>query len=209
MSEATTEQVAYRPGKLVPVSSPQELRERTVRDYARNAERAGIAVPTRALELLAVADCEMVDAYSKGIDRSPTLPKKPKAKPATVTVAPADGLTFVDVMPEAARRGRDVYYVPPVKVSARWPFAMGRMKRILAGATKNRDPIKAVATCEMPVLALATLRLHFNYLQRGRNSRHNPFNGMSDADAMRMLVRSIEDICDQSSSKLGAWWVPK
>ena len=53
------------------------------------------------------------------------------------------------------------------------------------------------------------LRLHANYMMRGRESRQNPFNGLSEHDCRRALVRFTEDICDASSGRMGPWWVPR
>lgn len=199
-----TETVPYRPAMLKPVTSPTELRELTVRDYKRNAERMGLDVPVADLEKLALHDLHMVDAYESGVDLSPkkATPKK-KVKPEIVD--PTGGLPF-----KAPPSHIDSMTVADfMAISARWPFAMGRMKRILAGATPNRDPLRVAMTCEVPELALKMVRLHRNWLLRGRDSRHNPFRGLSEIDARRALVRFVEDICDQSSGRMGPWWVPK
>jgi hypothetical protein len=54
--------VDYKPAALVPVTDPLELRDRTVRDYKRNAERMGVQLSTSDVEKLATADLVMVAA---------------------------------------------------------------------------------------------------------------------------------------------------
>jgi len=198
------ETVEYRPAKLVP-KSPQEVRELTVRDYKRNAERAGLNPSASAIETLALLDCEMADAYMRGVDISPPRPKQAK-KPRIIQ--PKDDIDRA-MKAAPAKRDRPLSFADFVDISARWPFAMGRVKRIIQGATPNRDPLKVAATCEMPELAVALIRLQRNWLMRHRDSKHNPFRGMGDVDARRALVRFVEDICDRSSGKMGPWWVPK
>ncbi len=202
MAEVST----YRPAKLVPLTNPRDVREATVRDYKRNAQRAGIDVPLRVLEQLATHDCQMADAYvSRGVDLSPPRTKpRPKARP----VEPRDDLGGL-MKAAPATRDKPLTVADFTALSARWPFAMGRMKRIIAGATPSRDPLQVAATCEMPVLAVEVIRLQRNWLMRHRDSRHNPFRGLNDIDARRALVRFVEDICDKSTGKMGPWWVPK
>lgn len=197
----------YRPAKLVPLTSPQQVREATVRDYKRNAERAGLNPPMAALETLAILDCEMADAYMRGIDTSPPRPKRPAEKTKRI-IEPKDD---IDLRMKQAPVKRDLpmTFADFTAISARWPFAMGRMKRIIAGATPNRDPLKVAATCEMPLLAVELIRLQRNWLMRHRDSRHNPFRGLDDVSARRALVRFVEDICDRSSGRMGPWFVPK
>jgi hypothetical protein len=199
------ETATYRPAKLLPLTSPVAIREATVRDYARAASRTGAAPSSAELERRAVADCEMADAYMRGIDKSPPLKQKPRSKPAPAPYDPGAGL---DLKPGRSSASPEMA-ADFAKYSARWPFAMGRMKRILAGATPSRDPIQVAMTCEIPTLALAMLRLHRNYLMRSSESRNNPFRGLGEIDARRALVRFVEDICDKSASKMGPWWVPK
>jgi hypothetical protein len=199
----------YRPAKLVPVTDPIAVREATVRDYVRNAARAGIPVSTSTLEALAVHDCNMADAYlTRGVDLSPVRPKRAPQKKVTEVIKPKDDIDLaMKAAPPPATREAPVSHRDMTAVSARWPFAMGRLKRILAGATGHRDPIMVAMSCEVPELALDVLRLERNYKLRGRDSRHNPFRGLNEIDARRALVRSIEDICDRSTKWLGPWWV--
>lgn len=205
------ETATYRPAKLVPLQSAIQVREATVRDYVRNAQRAGIDVPVRTLEALALHDCQMADAYlTRGEDLSPKRVKKAPQKRVTELVQPKDDIDLaLKAAPAAERRDRPMTYQDFTAISARWPFAMGRLKRILAGAQGNKDPLLVAMSCEMPDLAVEVLRLQRNYLMRGRDSRHNPFRGLNEIDCRRALVRAIEDICDRSSSRMGPWWVPR
>lgn len=202
----TVEIADYRPAKLVPLKTPQQVREATVRDYKRNAERAGQSPPVEVLEKLAIADCEMADAYMRGIDLSPAARKRKPVEKTPRIIQPKDEID-AQLKAAPAQRDRPMTYADFLKISTRWPYAMGRMKRILEGAQPNRDPLKVAASCEVPDLAVKLLRLQRNWLMRHRDSRHNPFRGLNDRDALRMLVRSIEDICDQSTRRLGPWWV--
>ncbi len=196
----------YRPAKLVPLTSPQQVREATVRDYKRNAERAGQSPPVEVLEKLAIADCEMADAYMRGLDLSPPRKKKPAAEKPSRIIQPKDDIdTQLKAAP--AQRDRPMTYLDFLAISTRWPYAMGRMKRILEGSQPNRDPIKVAESCEIPDLAVKVLRLQRNWLMRNRDSRHNPFRGLNQRDALRLYVRAVEDICDQSTRRLGPWLV--
>lgn len=199
----------YRPAKLVPLTNPRDVREATVRDYVRNAARAGIDVPVSALERLATHDCQVADAYmTRGVDLSPPPPKRAPQKKVSELVKPKDD---IDAAMKAAPTKRDKPLTAQdfTAISARWPFAMGRLKRILEGAQGDRDPIKVAMSCAYPEFALRVLRLHRNYLMRNRESKNNPFRGLSEIDARRALVRFTEDICDASSGALGPWWVPR
>lgn len=199
----------HKPGKLAPIADPVALKEATVRDYRRDYGRIGVPLSARALERLAVRDLELVDAYERGIDKSPR-PKTPPKKKAPLIVTPEQAADeqLRPVLPEAQRE-RPVSLAEFTGASSRWPFAMGRIRRILEGATVHRDPIVMAMTATHPECALRVLRLFHDYKLRYRESRHNPFRGLGRIDAIRKLVRMVEDICDASAGQMGPWWVPK
>lgn len=203
------ELATYRPRPLVPLTNPRDVREATVRDYVRNAARAGIDVPSSSLERLAIHDCQMADAYmTRGVDLSPPVKKRAPRKGIAELVRPKDDIDLAMKAPlPVAKRERPMTYADFTGISARWPYAMGRLKRILAGAQGNKDPLLVAMSCELPDLAVEVLRLQRNYLMRARDSRHNPFRDLNEIDARRALVRAVEDICDRSSGRLGPWWV--
>lgn len=199
----------HKPGKLTPVTDPIALREATVRDYRRDFGRIGLPISPRQIERLAIRDLELVDAYERGIDKSPR-PKKPPKKKAPLIVTPEQAADerMVPVLPEGQRE-KPVSLAEFAACSARWPFAMGRVRRILEGAKPHRDPIVMTRTATHPTCALRLLRLFHDYKLRERESRHNPFRGLRRTDAIRKLVRMVEDICDASSNSMGPWWVPR
>jgi hypothetical protein len=95
----------------------------------------------------------------------------------------------------------------------RWQSAKGRVVRIMAGATVNTNRVVAYSTCELPHLAFALFRIYANVALRMRMPRPgdepNPYFGLSDIDANRLLQRQVEDICDLSTGRLGSWRTPK
>lgn len=202
------DRIPHKSAPLIPLKSPLELKEATIRDYMRNGERGGMPSSRADVEKLAKADLEMVDAYKRGIDLSPKLPKKRVKRDVIVPPTEMPGPQVRQGAP--AKRDRpDVLYAQAHKVSQRWPFAMGRIKRIIDGATQSASNAVLMSTCECPDLALEVRRLHADYLMRGRISKHNPFSGLSEDDARRKMIRMVEDICDKSSGRLGPWWIPR
>jgi len=191
----------YKPAPLTP-RSPTELREATVRDYAANARRMGLEVSTDALERVAVADLEMVDAYRRGLDTSPkTGPvKKPEARASQLIASPTDGPPL-----KAAPKHRerpDVLYKRAHLRSEKWSSAVARIARILEGAKAGLTLELTALNAEVPALALEYARLYANFRTRKRQ-----FSDRSNRDALRMFEAAVYDICDRSTSKLGHWWV--
>lgn len=211
------------------------LREVTVRDYKRAAERAGASVDLAAIEALALADCNTYAAVTR--DRKPVAAATPD--PAKVAekeqaldrqVKAETGTKLVDtvgssLIPQMARR---------TKPDERFSLAKGRMKQITRGAdplawtpstASDEDKYKAItSTCEIPELALALVRLEAHWslyvilhdappsmravLGRGLDET-NVFEGMAFVDAFKKYQRLIEDICDKSTGRLGPWRTPK
>ncbi len=102
-------------------------------------------------------------------------------------------------------------HADPRLISPRWPHAVARIFRICEGAKASAFD-RATDTSEVPRLAKRYAEIWLYYMTRTRpapmiGTDHNPFRGLSDYDAMRMFVRRVEDICDKSTGKLGAWYV--
>lgn len=207
---------------LVPPRSPQELREWTVEDYGRMARRFGADDDRAALERRALSDLQIADAVKR--ETPPPLPpnvdtirhqretrqERVDARAAAVGAEIQRGQVQVVSRKDPLLHGKTM---PDDK----WSFAKGRSARIMSGATQHSDPKIATSTCEMPALAL---RLYTIYacLSVARSLeksamrfrvRDNPFAGFNAKDRVRILRRLVEDVCDESSGRLGPWWVPK
>lgn len=193
------------------------LKERTVRDYVRAAERSGARVDLGAIERLAVADCETFDAVTRA-KRTPAPPAKPDPDKEAKRAAALDE--------EAASLGARVdhgdvtYENRPIPIlnakplpQTRLACMLMRVQRILEGATPSSDMRAMVLTCDAPDLALEVLRLHAQIATRHRMPRPgdeaNPFHGMSEIDCSRRYEAELINICDRSNARLGfgPWWV--
>lgn len=193
------------------------LKERTVRDYTRNYERAGFRVDPAAIERLAVADLNLADNYDAAIPDSAYVPDAAKdaAKVAEKEAAVAEEAEKVGaeiVTGKMIRRELATLHASP-RPGSKWSFAMGRLARILQRPnTPSRTPWK---DCEIPHLAERAHKLQaFIALDPQRRMKkvggeRNPFYRLSDRDFERKFRRMIEDICDESSGRLGTWWTPK
>lgn len=206
---------------LRPITDPLELRDRTIRDYARNMGAAGMPSDVAGIERLAKADLELADGYNRDTPAgiAPTEAQRAAArqaaKEAAAEQARADGV-------EIQRKPRDLgpqFDLPPeYERSERWMLAKGRLARIISGAgLPARHPDGSfnfhamTATCEVPHLAYRYLAAWCNFDLRylPETARHNPFFMMSTREASLKLAREVEDICDASSGRLGPWQVPK
>ena len=201
--------LGYRPAPLRPITDPRELRDVTMRDYLRAAERSGRPVDMVEIYRTAIRHLEIVDAYNRGIDLTrPTEKPKQSAEPRRF-VAPEHPGERVAVAPTTGIRDRNILHRNPIEVSMRWSHAIARIRRIIAGASAGSSLAAGTTTAECPDLALRFLRLWADFMTRHRESRHNPFRGYSEADCARIFMRGVEDICDASSGRLGPWMVPK
>lgn len=109
-------------------------------------------------------------------------------------------------------------YANPRLLSSRWPYACMRINRICEGAKPVRTSgghvsyHESVRTAQCPGLALRYLETYFYLMTRHRpppavGADHSPFRYMTDRDALAKFVAIVEDICDQSTGKLGGWYV--
>ena len=203
---------------LVPPRSPQELREWTVEDFTVMNRSQGLPDAREVVERQVVRDLELYDA----VKREHPVPLAPT--PSDVAEQRATRQEKIDA--RAAEKGATIQRQPGQVVSrpniiehgrptpgSRWSYALGRLKRIVAGATNHPNPVIATSTCEMPKLALEVYRMYAQVATRRVPMRPgdeaNPFYGLSQVDFGRVLQRKIEDIADRSSGRLGPWFVPK
>lgn len=203
------------------------LREVTVRDYKRNAERAGLNVDSAAIEALALADCNTYAAVLR--DDTPSLPAAPdpekeaeKAGALEREIAEKAGATLLDEpvqsVPIPLLAGQNA-------PDSKWAAATSRCAAICRGGdplafarpgASTTETMRAItSTCEMPELAMEIERIKAHWgiymLTGGRGTGRvmeepNIFAGLRMEDALRKYRRRIEDICDRSEGKLGSWW---
>lgn len=206
-SDSVTVQVP----QLKPVTDPHELKNLAVREYADKAQRMGRTVSSAALERFAVQELNLVDAFHRW-----ARPASPKPRPAPAPAPPKNRLAELGLKPVerssrerlAARTRVPLTERPVLDVSQKLAAGMARILQIMEhGAEKATDFDKAIANAAVPRLAREFLRAWTGHKLRHRISRHNPFAGLSDVDADRMLERCIYDICDRSTGVLGPWWV--
>lgn len=197
------------------ILSPRELREMMVRDYIRTMQ-----IDARAAERLAIKDLELVDAARRAGDiketQSPKAPDPHRDRPDPLKKAQAETNTRLNVTDGESQYDRySVLHSSPLSMGTRWAFAVGRLRRIIEGASQAGDVRVAADTAGIPRLARKWAALWWSFMQRGspppKNGRidHNEFRGMSDRDACRLLMRRAEDICDESTGVMGPWFVPK
>lgn len=206
---------SYRVAPLRPLVDPLDVRDATVRDYAAAARRAGREVNGAELERVAAAHLSIVDAYKAGHDvTAPSKPAEPAPSKAQAAVAEDDTVK----LKERGAPDRNVLLHGRGRPDGRWAHARARLRRILEGMTPQfvqtangaeLDFTASTATAQIPMLARRYYRLWGNFLQRHRRSRHNPFAGLSDHDALRMFQAEVYSICDASTGRLGQWWVPR
>jgi hypothetical protein len=207
---------------LVPLRSAHELKERTLRDYSRNAGLPGMPSDPAAIERLVMADLNLSDAYER--EEGPPVARAPESAEARDTRQEADryriehetGAQLVREKPGHVGPALDL--PPEIESSERWALARGRLARIMEGASlSTRHPDGSLdfrsmtSTCNYPAGAYELLTNWFSFDLRyaWQTRRHNPFYGMSHRDASLKFVRLATDICDRSSVVLGTWFTPR
>lgn len=194
---------------------PQTMRERLVRSYSASYDRAGIKMSPREIEQQVVSDCEMVDAARAHgeLDQRPASAPAPAA-PRPDPVAQAAAANGLRTNPQGDIVRFRVLHDDPTKVSERWGYAAGRIKRILEGVRKDTSSlVVAVEDAELGKLATefaelwACFKTFMGPAPRTGPDR-NPFRGLSTRDAARKFQRLVEDICDRSTGipGLGPWF---
>jgi hypothetical protein len=193
--------------------TPQQLREATERDYARAAAAAGQVVSKESIRKLAMADLLLVEAARREGDlRENTRSRivKPGQRDMVAGKGPAP-------RGEMGERGEvlrtRLLHANPWLTDERWARAVQRLKRIIAGSI-GKTFASAAQNAEVPKLAKEWVEIYAYFLTRHRppvfgQNVVNPFWGLSDEDADRMVRAAVEDICDRSTGSLGAWRTPK
>jgi hypothetical protein len=209
--------------------APTELRERLVNVALANFKRVyGVELQRSVVERQVVAELELVAAArASGQLRESSIAKRPPAPPRDLRIDATDPSSSSRSTSRSSATDPDApvdfrprtLYANPKAISERWALACGRIARITQGTGIAGTHKDACVTADCPELARKFGDLFANYLlSRNPNAkadpnsamvRHNPFWLKSDADAARMFMRMVEDICDESSARLGPWRVPK
>lgn len=191
--------------------SPQAKRALLEQSYADSYKHAGVDVSREQVAAQVLADLELVDA----VDRAGEL--RHNAGPIEVDrekpqeIIDAERETSTRLLDDSNRG--EVVRTKVLDASAlfsgeRWALAGGRIARIVEGVAPNVSNIrKACESAAVPHLARDYVETWWFFMNRFRPSAFNPFYGMSEVDAARLLVRKVEDICDRSTGKLGPWYV--
>ena len=197
------------------------LREATVRDYRRNAERAGIAADPLMLERLALADCELYAATQREAPVTWTAAPDPETEARRASdlqriMAEETGAELVDEDMYVVREHHPLLTDVP-KPQSRWSNAVARCGRITAGlsARSGKRTRRDFDSCAMPDLAWDLWRIQclavLRHVPPALLGEANPFFGLSSFDFQRRLERMVEDICDRSTGHpgFGSWRTPK
>lgn len=206
-----------------PIADPHVAKDQLLRGWKAIEGQFGLPVGGDQLERLATHDLTVYDAVRR--DDGPPMPVNPETPDerrarhdefaakaaeehrATVLHAPPKRPALVPALD-----------LPPHLVSPRWPFALGRLRRILEGATPTINPVDCsidwratCSTCGDPRRAYEYMELksNFDFRTVPQTERHNPFWGLSALDAGLKFQSEVERLCDRSTGKLGQWWVPK
>jgi len=119
--------------------------------------------------------------------------------------AMADAL---DALPNARQFVRPIVDAPKRRHATPWWWghAMARVGRLLEMATATSDIAEAHKNTECPALALEISR-HWAAYQVRRPWKEptlaRMYDGLSDIDAARKLIRFIEDVCERSKKVPG------
>lgn len=197
------------------------LREVTVRDYKRNAERAGLPVDMAAIERLAQADCETHAAVQREAAPTWTAPPDPemeahRAEDLQRIMAEETGAELVDEDTKVVREELPLLQAVP-RPQTRWSNAVARCARITAGMAprSGKRTRRDFDSCAIPDLAWELWRIQCLAVLRRVPpvllGEVNPFFGLSSFDFQRRLQRMVEDICDRSTGHpgFGSWRTPK
>lgn len=175
---------------------------------ARRYRALGLPVPAETLQRQAAEDLRLLDSaraagalrVKSGV-KSPA-PARKRQDPAQRDAAAIGASVRVRDLPAAdAPRA-----LPPLRgVDAQRTHAMAARLRLIGLRTDER--IRAGADMESGFqyarLAKAAADAVFNY-----GARRGPYAGKSDHDRNRILIRQLEDVCDQSNPVIGfGWWL--
>jgi len=203
----------------MPLLTPQELREATVRDFKRAFLASGRVVSDQEVEKIALASLDLVEAAERVGDvstapkskvvKDPEEPVVERSKDALHAAFEARGVHQAE---GGAVRYRALHGRPQM-TGERWGYACGRINRILEGAGMATTFGEAVKNATIPKLAKKFADLYGWFLTRdappppiGKDDP-NPFRHLAPKDAGKKFVRLVEDICDESTGLLGSWYV--
>lgn len=193
---------------------PHHVRDGMIAEYTDHVRKHGVDPDPRDIERIVAADLavtEAVEREAKAPGAAPTPCVRDESENAAKAFTAERGLGFYR-RPEPEANERRPIRDPlldrnPLQVSARFPYAMARIKRILergSGGGRPKGLVAAVQDMAIPVLAKEFLDTFFDY-----NTGRGEYRGLSQRDRARLFVRRVEDICDKSTGRLGPWWVPK
>jgi len=174
---------------------------------ARRLRATGVAVPTEAIQKIAAADLQHLDAVRAAGDlRSKSTPKPAPTEPRESRKAAAQAAKI-----GAEVRVRHLPAADPVKVQAplrgilaQKTYAMAARLRLIGQRNGHRvmRGEDMEHGFEIGALARAAAEETFNHnAQRGIYAGHNA------TDRDRILFRRMEDICDRSNAFFPPWWV--
>lgn len=193
---------------------PQDKRARLERSYAKSY---GLEPSDPRIAALVLADLEMVDAAERAGDLRPASPPvyDDAERPKPAELADAERELGVRLLDENTRGEPALTFeldANPLLTSEKWSKAAARVGRILEGMAGGGGDFRvACRSAAIPGLALEYTELYWYFLTRTRPAiighDHNPFRGLTESAAARMLVAKVFDICDKSTGRLGWWYV--
>lgn len=211
-----------RPSAPVPITDPHELKDRTLRDYTRNAGMLGMPSEPADIERLVLKDLQLAEAFRR--DEGPAREAKKETAEERVDRHRREAKRIGEETGTEVIHDRPSEWGPrldlPVDIgqSEKWLLAKGRMVRVMEGASPpirfpdgSLDFKSMTATCGYPRGAYRFLSNWFDLDCRNivETAKHNPYFGMSHRDASLKFVADTMAICDSSSGKFGPWFVPK
>lgn len=211
------------PPPLVPLKTAHELKDRTMRDYMRNAGLPGMPSDPVEIEKLVVSDLNLAANYDR--DEGPPPAPVEKSAEERAEERRLEDFRLNSQLPSNTQIVRQVqqhvtsFLDLPKSIanSEKWRLCKGRMFRIMEGACAaprfpdGRLDFRAmVSTCTWPAGAYDLLSEMFSFELRfaEATARHNPYFRMSAREASKKFVRRAMDICDRSTGTvMGNWYV--
>lgn len=190
----------YRPNP-----SPHWVKDTMIEDYLGVAHRNGESPSASDVERLAISDLGIAEAVMRHSKRSaPRKAPDPMAKPNEVVKDLAAGLGFdVTKRPLAPRKkARFNGFMDKPPANQKQAAAIMRLGEILKPASMFRPSKEFDYT-------IPRLAQRFAEAMQRLDLGTGEFAGQGKEECERIVWRLIEDICDQSVSRMGGWWVPK
>lgn len=174
---------------------------------SRRLRAMGVAVPTEAVQRIAAADLQHLDAVRAAGDlRSKTTTKPAPAEPRESRKAAAQAAKI-----GAEVRVRQLPAADPVTVQAPLLGVLAQKTYAIAERLKligQRNGRRVLCGedlehgFELGILARAAAEETFNH-----NAQRGQYANRSTSDRDRILFRRMEDICDRSNRFFPPWWV--